>query len=134
MRVLSFEYILKTCCILWIDSVLWTFNYWIIFLKNRLLRINSLLGTKVVFVFLHDSFSKIFWFILTSIKILRLRKVLNVISFLANILWFKIDLLLTKWILSRLWTFSYHISRVCRFEKFKIFICCCWCASFITTW
>lgn len=134
MRVLSFEYILKACCILWINSVLRTFNYWIVFLKNRLLRINSLLGTKVVFVFLHDSFPKIFWLILTSNKILRLRKELNIISFLANILWFKIDLLLTKWILSRFWTFSYHISRVCRFEKVKIFICCGWSASFVSTW
>lgn len=134
MRVLSFKYILKTCCILRINSMLRAFNYGIIFLKNWLLRVNSLLRAKVKFIFLHNSFPKIFCFVLTSIKVLGLRKELNIVSFLTNILRLKINLLLTKWVLSRFWTFSHHISRVCRFKILKIFICCCRSASFIATW
>jgi len=131
MRVLSFKNILKTSRVLRINGMLRTFNHWIILLENRLLRIYCLLRTEVKFVFLHDSFSKIFCFILTSIKILRLGQELSVVSFLTNILRFKIDLLLIKGILSRLWTFSHHISWLGRFEIIKVFISCCWSTSFV---
>jgi len=69
MRVLSFKNILKTSRVLRINGVLRTFNHWIILLENRLLRIYCLLRTEVKFVFLHDSFSKIFCFILTNIRL-----------------------------------------------------------------